>query len=59
MLNNELLTILVNYGLAGIVIYIFYRLISNELKELRESIERLNENINLLIKLVIGGKRDG
>ncbi len=59
MLNNELLTILVNYGLAGVVVYIFYRLISNELKELRESIERLNENINLLIKLVIGGKRDG
>ncbi len=67
MLNNDtILTILVNYGLAGVVVYIFYKLIyifysltSNELKELRESIEKLNENINLLIKLVLGGKRDG
>ncbi len=53
MLNNELLTILINYGLAGIVVYIFYKLISNELRELKESIERLNENITRLIEVVL------
>jgi Na+/melibiose symporter-like transporter len=61
MLNNDvIINYLVNYGLAGIAIYVFYKLIyifyrltSNELKELRESIERLNENINFLVKILM------
>lgn len=45
---NTLTTLIVNYGLAGVVIYIFYSLISNELRELRESIEKLSEKIDRL-----------
>jgi hypothetical protein len=47
--ENALLQYIVNYGLAGIVIYIFYRLISNELKSLKEEIARLRESIDKLI----------
>jgi hypothetical protein len=48
VLEDQLITILVNYGLAGIVIYIFYMLFKNELKELRQSIEKLNDKIDQL-----------
>jgi uncharacterized membrane protein YciS (DUF1049 family) len=47
-LEDQLLTILINYGLAGIVIYMFYVLLRNELSELRQSIERLTEKVNEL-----------
>ena len=47
-LEDQLVTILVNYGLAGIVIYIFYMLFKNELSELRQSIEKLNDRIDQL-----------
>jgi prefoldin subunit 5 len=38
----------VNYGLAGIVIYIFYMLFKNELKELKQSIGKLSDEIDQL-----------
>jgi tetrahydromethanopterin S-methyltransferase subunit B len=41
---------IVNYGLAGVVIYIFYKLISNELRELKEEVKKLRESIDALIK---------
>jgi tetrahydromethanopterin S-methyltransferase subunit B len=41
---------IVNYGLAGVVIYIFYRLISNELRELKEEVRKLRESIDALIQ---------
>jgi len=47
--ENALIQYVVNYGLAGIVIYIFYRLISNELRELKKEISRLRESIDKLI----------
>ena len=54
MINNDsLLQILINYGLAGVVIYIFYHLITNHLQELKESIEKLNENVRELRDAVI------
>jgi len=46
--ENALIQYVVNYGLAGIVIYIFYRLISNELRELRVEIVKLREAIDKL-----------
>lgn len=49
MNNDMIIQTLINYGLAGIVIFIFYKLITNELKELKESIDKLNDN---LIKLI-------
>ena len=47
-LEDQLLTIVVNYGLAGVVVYIFYKLISNELHDLREEIRKLSEEIKAL-----------
>jgi len=46
--NDQLLTLVVNYGLAGVVIYIFYTLLRNELHDLREEIRRLSEEIKAL-----------
>jgi len=48
MLEEQLLTIVVNYGLAGVVVYIFYKLISNELHDLRDEIKNLSEEIKAL-----------
>jgi hypothetical protein len=39
---------LINYGLAGVVIYIFYTLLRNELHDLKEEIRRLSEEIKAL-----------
>ena len=47
-LEDQLVTIIVNYGLAGIVIYIFFVLFRNELHDLREAIEELNKRIDEL-----------
>ena len=47
-LEDQLITILVNYGLAVVVVYIFYMLFKNELSELRQSIEKLNDKIEQL-----------
>jgi len=52
MNGDQILTILINYGLAGIVIYIFYTLMKNELTELKESIDRLSDKIDKLIFLL-------
>ena len=41
--------ILIQYGLAGIVIYIFYQLIRNDLKELRNEMRLLREVIYELV----------
>jgi hypothetical protein len=47
-LEDQVLTILVNYGLAGVVIYVFYALFKNELRSLRRAIERLDERVREL-----------
>ena len=47
-MEDQLLTILVNYGLAGVVIYIFYALFKNELRSLKRAIERLDERVREL-----------
>jgi len=46
----------INYGLAGVVIYIFYRLISNELKELKEEVRKLRESIDALRSVLVKEK---
>jgi hypothetical protein len=47
-MSADISTLLINYGLAGVVIYIFYRLISNELRELKEEVAKLREAIEKL-----------
>ncbi|MEM2506949.1 MAG: hypothetical protein QXF61_07910 [Nitrososphaeria archaeon] len=41
---------LIQYGLAGLVLYVFYKLFSNELKDLKQAVDRLNETIMKLIE---------
>jgi len=56
MLEDTLLNILANYGIAGIILYVFYKLFTNELSDLRKSIERLSDAIeknNILISTLI------
>ncbi len=49
MLNNEsLLTVLLNYGIGGLAIYILYRLMNR----LIDKIEDLNNNLTNMIKLL-------
>ena len=46
------LEVLLNYGIAGLILYVFYRLISNELRELRRKIEELCERIDRLVVVI-------
>jgi hypothetical protein len=45
---NDIVTILIQYGLAGVVIYLFYTLITNDLRDLRQDIRELINEIKLL-----------
>lgn len=47
---DPLAQMLINYGLAGVVIYIFYKLLNNELKDLKISIDKLADKIDRLIE---------
>ena len=44
--------IIMNYGLAGVVIFIFYKLITNDMRELKASIDKLSDRIEALIKVI-------
>jgi hypothetical protein len=45
---SEILTVLINYGLAGVVIYLFYTLISQKLHNLEAHIKELTAEISKL-----------
>jgi len=47
--EDQLATILLNYGIAGLILFVFYKLFSNELRELRDSINQMNNNLTRLI----------
>jgi len=47
--EDQLATILLNYGIAGLILFVFYKLFSNELRELRDSINQMNTNLTRLI----------
>jgi hypothetical protein len=49
--SMELIMNFLNYGIAGLILYVFYKLFSNELKMLRKSIEDLRQSIEKLIIL--------
>lgn len=47
-MTDPFIAVLINYGIAGVVIYMFYTLISHKLEKLNDSINRLtSEIINL------------
>jgi hypothetical protein len=49
---EELLTLFTQYGIAGLILYVFYKLMSNELKKLNESINNLSLKIERLTTLI-------
>ena len=50
---NDILTIIIQYGLAGVVIYLFYTLITNDLRELRETLEKELEDLRRDIRELV------
>jgi hypothetical protein len=51
-LEDQLLMIFMNYGIAGLILFVFYMLFKNELSQLRASIEKLDDRIdNLAAKI--------
>lgn len=44
-INDQLIGILLNYGIAGVVIYMFYTLITTRLEKLSDNIAKLTEEI--------------
>lgn len=51
-LENELLTVFMNYGMAGLILFVFYKLVSNELSQLRNAIEKLDDKIDNLSRKI-------
>ncbi len=49
---NELVAIITNYGIAGLILYVFYKLVSNELRELRSELARLRSSIDKLLTVL-------
>ena len=47
-LEDQILTIFLNYGIAGLILFVFYMLFKNELSQLRASIEKLDDRIDNL-----------
>jgi hypothetical protein len=47
-LEDQILTIFLNYGIAGLILFVFYMLFKNELTQLRASIEKLDSRIDNL-----------
>jgi hypothetical protein len=50
--EDQLVTIFMNYGIAGLILFVFYMLFKNELTQLRSSIDKLDGRIdNLAAKI--------
>jgi len=47
--EDQLATLFLNYGIAGLILFVFYKLFSNELCNLKESINQMNANLTRLI----------
>ena len=50
--EEQLFNVLLNYGIAGIILFVFYKLMSNELRELRNSINEMTRKLERLITLL-------
>jgi len=48
--ETEIFSLFLNYGIAGLILYVFYKMFSNELLLLRQAINEMNKNISILIK---------
>jgi len=50
--DDQLVTIFLNYGIAGLILFVFYMLFKNELSQLRASIEKLDGRIDDLARRI-------
>jgi hypothetical protein len=51
-LEDQFLMVFMNYGIAGLILFVFYMLFKNELTQLRSSIDKLDGRIdNLAAKI--------
>jgi hypothetical protein len=50
--EDQFVTIFLNYGIAGLILLVFYMLFRNELLQLRASIEKLDERIDNLAERI-------
>jgi hypothetical protein len=48
--ETEIFSVFLNYGIAGLILFVFYKLFSNELVLLRQTISEMNNNIIVLTK---------
>jgi hypothetical protein len=51
-LEDQLVTVFMNYGIAGLILFVFYMLFKNELSQLRASIEKLDNRIDNLAEKI-------
>jgi hypothetical protein len=52
VVEDPIVTVFLNYGIAGLILFVFYMLFKNELSQLRASIEKLDSRIdNLATKI--------
>jgi hypothetical protein len=50
--DDQIVTIFLNYGIAGLILFVFYMLFKNELSQLRASIEKLDGRIDDLARRI-------
>jgi flagellar capping protein FliD len=51
-LEDQFITVFLNYGIAGLILFVFYMLFKNELSQLRASIEKLDDRIDKLAERI-------
>jgi hypothetical protein len=50
--EDQIVTVFLNYGIAGLILLVFYMLFRNELTQLRASIEKLDSRIDDLARRI-------
>jgi hypothetical protein len=50
--EDQIITVFLNYGIAGLILLVFYMLFKNELTHLRNSIEKLDDKVDKLAEKI-------
>jgi hypothetical protein len=50
--EDQIITVFLNYGIAGLILLVFYMLFKNELTHLRNSIDKLDDRIDKLAEKI-------
>ena len=54
----EILKVVLDYGLAGLVVYLFYSLFKRELEKMTSAIQDLTRKIDKVLWVIANGKKD-